>query len=81
MTLHENLKLAAVELPLPPKRLLGNMEREFIAERQHGLQLLMDAVLKQPMLAASDIVKKFLDTENYKLNHTGRSTKPGLLCS
>lgn len=71
MVLHETLKVAGVELPLPPKRLLGNMEREFIAERQHGLQTLMDQILNHAMLAASDIVKKFLDTVNYNTNHTG----------
>nr|CAB3265330.1 PX domain-containing protein kinase-like protein [Phallusia mammillata] len=70
VVLHETLKVAGVELPLPPKRLLGNMEREFIAERQHGLETLMTTILKHPMLAASDVVKKFLDTINYNTNHT-----------
>ena len=33
------LKMSAIELPLPPKKVFGNMEREFIAERQTGLQV------------------------------------------
>ena len=48
------------------------MEREFIAERQHGLQVMMDTILNNSMLAASDIVKKFLDPENYSNNLTGK---------
>ncbi|XP_076812589.1 PX domain-containing protein kinase-like protein isoform X2 [Clavelina lepadiformis] len=70
VTLHENLRISGVDLPLPPKRLLGNMEREFIAERQHGLQALVNAILEHPMLAAFDIVKKFFDTVNYNRNHS-----------
>lgn len=33
------LRLSGIELPLPPKRVFGKMEREFIAERQQGLQV------------------------------------------
>ena len=33
------LKPSGIELPLPPKKVFGNMEREFIAERQIGLQV------------------------------------------
>lgn len=71
VSLNESLKISGIDLPLPPKRLLGNMEREFIAERQHGLQIMMDAILNHPMLAANVIVKKFLDTINYNRNLSG----------
>ena len=33
------LRLSGYELPLPPKKMFGNMEREFIAERQQGLHV------------------------------------------
>ena len=33
------LRPSGIELPLPPKKVFGNMEREFIAERQQGLQV------------------------------------------
>lgn len=33
------LKVCNIDLPLPPKKLFGNMEREFIAQRQQGLEV------------------------------------------
>ena len=33
------LRISNIELPLPPKRIWGNMDRDFIAERQTGLQV------------------------------------------
>ena len=40
VSLDTSLKIAGIELPLPPKKVFGNMEREFIAERQNGLQVI-----------------------------------------
>ena len=57
------------------------MDREFIAERQHGLQVLVDAILDNPMLAASEITKKFFDPRNYNMNHTGNVDNCAALCS
>ena len=71
VALHETLKVSGLELSLPPKKLLGNMEREFIASRQAGLQQLMNEILENPILASCVTVKKFLDEENYKVNQTG----------
>jgi len=39
VSLHNLLQISGLNLPLPPKKLIGNMEREFIAERQTGLQV------------------------------------------
>ena len=39
VSLHNLLQISGLSLPLPPKKLIGNMEREFIAERQTGLQV------------------------------------------
>ena len=47
------------------------MSREFIAERQVGLQQMMETILSHPMLASSEIVKKFLDENNYKTPQVG----------
>lgn len=33
------LKAAGLNLPLPPKKVFGKMDRDFIAERQQGLQV------------------------------------------
>lgn len=38
--LHVVLQQANIDLPLPPKKLIGNMQPSFIAERQIGLQVM-----------------------------------------
>ena len=37
--LHTELKQANYELPMPPKKVFGNMKREFLSTRQIGLQV------------------------------------------
>ena len=37
--LHAQLKVTGVELPLPPKKVFGNMKKEFLSVRQTGLQV------------------------------------------
>lgn len=64
-------QVCGVSLPLPPKKLIGNMDREFIAQRQRGLQAYLDAVTQHPLLCAALPVKKFLDPNNYSANYTG----------
>ncbi|KAM9800092.1 PX domain-containing protein kinase-like protein isoform X1 [Syngnathus typhle] len=68
--LNNSLTVCGVSLPLPAKKLIGNMDREFIAERQRGLQAYLDAVLQHPLLCAALPVKKFLDPNNYAANYT-----------
>uniref|UniRef100_A0A4W5L3V8 PX domain-containing protein n=1 Tax=Hucho hucho TaxID=62062 RepID=A0A4W5L3V8_9TELE len=63
--------VSGVSLPLPPKKLLGNMDREFIAERQRGLQVYLDFITQHHILATCQLVKKFLDANNYSANYTG----------
>lgn len=38
-TLDDKLKAFGYNLPLPPKKIVGNMSLEFIAERQKALQV------------------------------------------
>lgn len=68
--LNSNLMVCGIALPLPPKKLIGNMDREFIAERQRGLQTYLDSITQHPMLCSSLHVKKFLDPNNYSANYT-----------
>uniref|UniRef100_A0A7N9AL10 PX domain containing serine/threonine kinase n=1 Tax=Mastacembelus armatus TaxID=205130 RepID=A0A7N9AL10_9TELE len=63
-------QVCGITLPLPPKKLIGNMDREFIAERQRGLQAYLDTITQQPLLSSSLPVKKFLDPNNYSANYT-----------
>lgn len=65
------VQVCGISLPLPPKKLIGNMDREFIAERQKGLQAYLDTVTQHPLLSTSLTVKKFLDPNNYSANYTG----------
>uniref|UniRef100_A0A8C9SJS5 PX domain-containing protein kinase-like protein n=1 Tax=Scleropages formosus TaxID=113540 RepID=A0A8C9SJS5_SCLFO len=62
--------ISGINLPLPPKKLIGNMDREFIAERQKGLQAYLNFITLHHLLSSSELVKKFLDTNNYSANYT-----------
>ncbi|KAM4588086.1 PX domain-containing protein kinase-like protein isoform 1-T1 [Odontesthes bonariensis] len=68
--LNSSLMVSGVSLLLPPKKLLGNMDREFIAERQRGLQTYLDSITQHPLLSTSLTVKKFLDPNNYSANYS-----------
>lgn len=64
-------QISGLSLPLPPKKLIGNMDREFIAERQKGLQAYLNFITQHHILSSCELVKKFLDTNNYSANYTG----------
>ncbi|KAJ6668138.1 hypothetical protein lerEdw1_015515 [Lerista edwardsae] len=68
--LNNSLQISALSLPLPPKKLIGNMDREFIAERQKGLQNYLNVITSNHMLSSCELVKKFLDPNNYSVNYT-----------
>ncbi|KAM8867648.1 PX domain-containing protein kinase-like protein isoform 2-T2 [Synchiropus picturatus] len=68
--LNSTLMISGITLPLPPKKLIGNMDREFIAERQRGLQTYLDSITQHPLLSVALSVKKFLDPNNYSANYT-----------
>ncbi|XP_048462104.1 PX domain-containing protein kinase-like protein [Rhincodon typus] len=63
-------QISGLSLPLPPKKLIGNMDPEFIAERQEGLQNYLNFITTQHMLSNCELVKKFLDPTNYSSNYT-----------
>ncbi|KAF4024020.1 hypothetical protein G4228_015966 [Cervus hanglu yarkandensis] len=69
--LNNSLQIAGLSLPLPPKKLIGNMDREFIAERQKGLQNYLNVITTNHILSNCELVKKFLDPNNYSANYTG----------
>ncbi|XP_037240028.1 PX domain-containing protein kinase-like protein isoform X2 [Falco biarmicus] len=68
--LNNSLQISTLSLPLPPKKLIGNMEREFIAERQKGLQAYLDVITTHHILSNCELVKKFLDPNSYSVNYT-----------
>ncbi|KAM9325795.1 PX domain-containing protein kinase-like protein isoform 3-T3 [Gastrophryne carolinensis] len=69
-TLNNSLQISGLSLPLPPKKLIGNMDREFIAERQKGLQNYLNFITSNHILCNCEVVKKFLDPNNYSANYT-----------
>ncbi|XP_053144221.1 PX domain-containing protein kinase-like protein isoform X8 [Hemicordylus capensis] len=68
--LNNSLQISALSLPLPPKKLIGNMDREFIAERQKGLQNYLNVITSNHILSTCELVKKFLDPNSYSVNYT-----------
>ncbi|XP_036593255.1 PX domain-containing protein kinase-like protein isoform X4 [Trichosurus vulpecula] len=68
--LNNSLQISGLSLPLPPKKLIGNMDREFIAERQKGLQNYLNVITTNHILSNCELVKKFLDPNNYSANYT-----------
>lgn len=67
--LHAYLKMGTVVLPqLPPKKVFGNTDRDFINERKEALQKYLEGILFNPLLASSLPVKRFLDPTNYTRN-------------
>ncbi|CAI9714841.1 domain-containing kinase isoform X1 [Octopus vulgaris] len=68
VALDAELHMSNIELAIPPKKMFGNMEREFVAERQLGLQQYLNSILEYPLLASSLIVKRFLNAKSYSDN-------------
>lgn len=63
--LNNFLSMFGTNFPLPPKRLIGNMDPLFIAERQVGLQNYLKALQENCFLATSFPVRHFLDPDHY----------------
>lgn len=67
--LHATLKVVTPAVPqLPPKKMFGNTDRDFINERKVALQKYLEILLGIPVLARSLPVKRFLDPANYSRN-------------
>ncbi|XP_064122875.1 PX domain-containing protein kinase-like protein isoform X2 [Macrobrachium nipponense] len=67
--LHALLKAGTAPLPsLPPKRVFGNTDRDFINERKAALQKYINKILSDELLAGSLPVRQFLDPKSYSRN-------------
>lgn len=69
--LHKCLSISGLELPLPGKRLFGNMRPDFIAERRQALQVYINTILMNPILASSLPAKRFVDPDSYSQSFHG----------
>ncbi|XP_044264656.1 PX domain-containing protein kinase-like protein [Tribolium madens] len=63
--LHTYFQTSGISLQLPPKKLIGNMDPEFITERQQGLQKYLNSILMNPILVSSLPARSFVDPANY----------------
>lgn len=69
--LHKCLRISGIDLPLPGKRIFGNMRPDFIAERKEALQVYINEILMNPILASSLPAKRFVDPESYSQSFHG----------
>ena len=68
-----NTQVSGINLTFPPKKLFGANDRQFLIERQQGLQEFLNAVLTQPLFSSALEVKRFLDPQNYSDNFYGKA--------
>ncbi|KAH8374446.1 hypothetical protein KR200_008889 [Drosophila serrata] len=74
------LRISGIELPLPRKRIFGNMRPDFVAERKQALQVYINAVLMNPILASSLPAKRFVDPESYSQSFYDHAVQNAALC-
>ncbi|KAH8284690.1 hypothetical protein KR018_011562 [Drosophila ironensis] len=74
------LRISGIDLPLPPKRIFGNMRPEFVAERKQALQVYINAVLMNPILASSLPAKRFVDPESYSQSFHDHAVQNATIC-
>ncbi|XP_053962468.1 PX domain-containing protein kinase-like protein [Anastrepha ludens] len=78
--LHKCLCISGIDLPMPGKRLFGNMRPGFIAERRQALQVYINAVLMNPILASSLPAKRFVDPDSYSQSFHDQAVQNAMLC-
>ncbi|CAH0380646.1 unnamed protein product [Bemisia tabaci] len=66
-SLYNALQISGLKFQFPPKKYFGNLNPEFVAERQVGLQSFLDTVLMNPILSLSLPVRRFLNPETYSI--------------
>ncbi|XP_013099649.2 PX domain-containing protein kinase-like protein isoform X1 [Stomoxys calcitrans] len=78
--LQKHLSISEIDLPFPGKKLFGNMRPDFIAERRKALQLYINTVLMNPILASSLPAKRFVDPDSYSQSFHDQAVQNALLC-
>ncbi|CAM4784437.1 unnamed protein product [Rotaria magnacalcarata] len=68
--LNNMLKEYGFDIEFPKKKLLGRTDRIFMAERQKGLQVYLDALVQQLELCNSLAIQRFLDPDNHMMNYS-----------
>lgn len=78
--LNKCLRPSGILLPLPGKKVIGNMRPDFIAERRLALQKYINTVLMNPILASSLPAKKFIDPDSYSSSFHDQAVQNASLC-
>ncbi|XP_055921071.1 PX domain-containing protein kinase-like protein [Eupeodes corollae] len=78
--LNRHLQPSGIVLPMPGKKLIGNMRPDFIAERRQQLQEYIDTVLMNPILASSLPAKRFVDPDSYSQSFHDQAVQNASLC-
>lgn len=63
--LHSYLQTSGLQLPFPPKKIIGNMDPGFISQRQLALQNYLNVILMNPILVSSLPARSFIDPATY----------------
>ncbi|CAB4036247.1 PX domain-containing kinase [Paramuricea clavata] len=67
-SMNKVLETSGATLSLPPKKMFGNMDNAFIAERLTGLQQYLNSIAQEPMFVRHECFKRFMDPKNYPPN-------------
>lgn len=78
--LNRHLQPSGIVLPMPGKKLIGNMRPDFIAARRQQLQEYIDTVLMNPILASSLPAKRFVDPDSYSQSFHDQAVQNASLC-
>ncbi|TRY75081.1 hypothetical protein TCAL_10804 [Tigriopus californicus] len=62
---------SGLDFSFPAKKITGNLNEDFVASRQSGLQGFLDQVLAHPYLRTSTALKRFLDDVSWRDNFQG----------
>lgn len=68
VNLHSALQDSGLPLSLPKKKIVGNLDREFVIKRQKELQLFLQTILDQEEMAINIHTRRFMDPVSYAVN-------------
>jgi len=68
VNLYNALQESGIPIILPKKKIVGNLDREFVLKRQKELQQFLQSILEQEELAVTIHTRRFLDPVSYAVN-------------
>jgi len=68
VNLHNALQDSGLPLNLPKKKIVGNLDREFVIQRQKELQLFIQTIMEHEEMAFNIHTRRFMDPGSYAVN-------------